>query len=35
MIAGTEPPLPRALRGWRRQVIGERLLELFAQKNFS
>ncbi len=35
VVAGKEPPLPSELRGWRRQVVGEGLLEIFSQKNFS
>ncbi len=27
-VAGTEPVLPEELRGWRREVVGERLLDL-------
>ncbi|HEX9731676.1 MAG TPA: ribonuclease D [Thermoanaerobaculia bacterium] len=30
VLAGKERPLPRELRGWRRAVVGERLLELAA-----
>lgn len=30
VVTGREPPLPKELRGWRRRVIGDRLLELAA-----
>jgi hypothetical protein len=30
MLAGKERPLPREFWGWRRAVVGERLLELAA-----
>ena len=32
-LTGEKPPLPEALRGWRREVVGDHLLELLARQS--